>query len=54
MNGREDKYYAYKITNSTNLALYRETKDKKYQNDAVSQLKRDQEVWKNYTETALQ
>ncbi len=48
------KYYAYKISGSTNVALYRETKDKKYQDEAVSQLTQALEFWKEYTETAMQ
>ncbi|MCK5105527.1 MAG: carbohydrate-binding family 6 protein, partial [Cyclobacteriaceae bacterium] len=48
------KYYAHKINGSANLALYRETKDKKYQDEAVAQLTQALEFWKKYTETALQ
>lgn len=47
------KYYAYKINGSTQLALYRTTKDKKYQILAVEQLTMALESWKNYTETAM-
>jgi len=48
------KYYAYKIAGSTNVALYRETKDKKYQEEAIAQLTQALEFWKKYTDTALQ
>ncbi len=48
------KYYAHKIAGSTNLALYRETKDIKYKQEAISELKNALVSWKNYTETALQ
>ena len=48
------KYYAYKIEGSAKLALYRETKEKAYQNDAVAQLNSALEFWKKYTETALE
>lgn len=47
------KYYAHKISGSTNVALYRETRDKKYQDAAVSELEEALEFWKKYTETAL-
>lgn len=46
------KYYAYKIDGATNLALYRNTKDKQYQDDAVEQLTIALEVWKKYTASA--
>ena len=48
------KYYAYKISGSTNVALYRETKDKKYQEEAVSQLTQALDFWKEYTKTAME
>jgi len=48
------KYYAYKITGSTQLALYRDTKDKKYQDEAIAQLTSALQAWKKYTEAALQ
>ena len=48
------KYYAHKINGSANLALFREIKDKKYQDEAVAQLTQALEFWKKYTETALQ
>jgi hypothetical protein len=48
------KYYAYKIAGSTQLALYRETADKKYQDEAITQLEQALEAWKNYTSAALE
>lgn len=48
------KYYAHKINGSTNLALYRETKEKAFQNEAIAQLNSALEFWKKYTETALE
>ena len=48
------KYYASKISGSTNVALYRETKDKKYQDEAVSQLTQALDFWKEYTKTAME
>jgi len=48
------KYYAHKIAGSTQLALYRETGDKKYQEDAIAELEKALYAWKKYTETALQ
>ncbi len=47
-------YYAYKISGSTNLALYRETKDKTYQDAAISDLENALEAWKIYVDNALQ
>ncbi|MDA3824117.1 MAG: hypothetical protein PF450_16095, partial [Bacteroidales bacterium] len=48
------KYYAYKIAGSTQLAMYRESKDKKYQDAAIAELERALEAWKQYTENGLQ
>ena len=48
------KYYAYKIAGATQLAMYRETKEKKYQDKAISELEEALKSWKQYTETALQ
>lgn len=48
------KYYAYKIAGSTQLALYRETKDKRYQDEAIIQLTSALQAWENYTDTAMQ
>ncbi len=48
------KYYAYKIAGSTQLALYGETKETKYQDAAIEQLKLALEAWKNYTNAAME
>lgn len=48
------KYYAFKISGATQLALYRETGDKKYREQAVAELEKALGAWENYTETALQ
>ncbi len=48
------KYYSHKISGATNLALFRGTQDKKYQDEAVAQLNEALTAWKNYTEAALQ
>lgn len=46
------KYYAYKINGATQLALYRATKEKSYQEKAVAHLLTAREYWKDYAETA--
>ncbi len=43
------KYYAHKIAGSTFVALYRESKDKQYQEEAVSELTTALNFWKQYT-----
>jgi len=48
------KYYAHKIAGSTYVALYRETKNKQYQVDAISELEEALEYWHQYADTALQ
>ena len=48
------KYYAYKISGATQLALYRESKDKSYQGKAIDELTKALEAWRKYSETALQ
>jgi hypothetical protein len=48
------KYYAYKIAGSTQLALYRETKDKQYQTAAVDELTKALAAWKAYAKSALE
>ena len=48
------KYYAYKIAGSTQLAMFRETKDKKYQDEAIAQLTLALAAWKDYSDTAMQ
>ena len=47
------KYYAFKISGATNLALYRKTKEKSAQDEAVKQLSSALEYWKKYTESAM-
>jgi hypothetical protein len=48
------KYYAYKIAGSTQLAMYRQSKDNKYQDEAIAQLTSALQAWKKYTETAME
>lgn len=48
------KYYAYKIAGSANLAMFRETEDKMYQDKAIAQLTSALQAWKKYTEAAMQ
>jgi len=48
------KYYAYKISGSTQLALYRKTKDKNYQLAAITELESALAAWKNYTRISMQ
>lgn len=48
------EYYAFKISGSTQLALYRETKDKKYQDAAIADLGNALQSWKKYTETSME
>lgn len=48
------RYYSYKIAGSTQLALYRATKDKTYQREAVAELQKALEAWKAYTSLALE
>jgi hypothetical protein len=48
------KYYGHKITGSTYVAWYRETKDKKHQQKAIDELTLALEKWKEYTEMTLQ
>jgi hypothetical protein len=47
------KYYAYKISGATALALFRETGDKKYQAEAVEQLTKALDYWIKYYENAI-
>ena len=47
------KYYAYKIAGSAQLALYRATNEKKYQNAAIEELEHALEAWEEYTEKAM-
>ncbi len=48
------RYYACKIAGSTQLALYRESKNTTYQVAAISVLEEALEAWKDYTDNALQ
>lgn len=48
------EYYAFKIAGSAKLALYRESKDKKFQDAAIAELEKALAAWKEYTENALQ
>jgi hypothetical protein len=48
------KYYAHKIAGSTKVALYRATRNKKNQEEAVSELTEALKYWNFYVETALQ
>ena len=48
------KYYAHKIAGSTQVALYRKTKEKKFQEKAVVELEEALHYWKRYTKAALQ
>ena len=48
------KYYAHKIAGATNFALFQESKEKSYQDEAVNQLTQAQEYWHKYVEMALQ
>lgn len=48
------KYYAHKIAGSTNVALFRETGDEKYQKEAFAELTKALEYWENYAEIAME
>ena len=48
------KYYAYKISGSVNVALFRETKDEKYRKEAVNQLTEALNTWILYTRSAME
>jgi len=47
------KYYAFKISGATSLALYRETGDKTYQAEAVDQLGKALSYWVKYYQNAM-
>jgi hypothetical protein len=47
------KYYAHKIAGSTQLALYRETRNVDYQKKAVEELEKALDFWEQYTESAM-
>ncbi len=46
------KYYAHKIRGSTEVALYRASKDAAYQQRAITELTAAADYWKRYTENA--
>jgi len=48
------KYYSFKIAGSANVALFRETKDRAYQDEAVKLLNQALEAWKDYAGSAMQ
>ena len=48
------KYYAHKIAGSTKVALYREIKDLKFQNEAIDELEEALAYWRKFTEAGLQ
>jgi hypothetical protein len=48
------KYYAHKIAGSTYVALYRNSKDHKWQKQAVEELTKALAYWKLYTKTAME
>ncbi len=48
------KYYAHKIAGSTNLALYRESLNRKYRDEAVSELTLALDFWKQYTASSME
>ena len=47
------KYYAHKIRGATELALFRETREKEHQNAAIEELTKAAQFWRLYTSTAL-
>ncbi|WP_139063754.1 carbohydrate-binding family 6 protein [Flagellimonas eckloniae] len=47
------KYYAHKIAGATQVALYRETKNRQYQKKAVNELTKALGFWKKYVSQAL-
>jgi hypothetical protein len=48
------KYYAHKIAGATKFALYRESGEKPFQDEAVGLLTEAREYWQQYVERALQ
>ena len=46
-------YYGHKIAGATQLHLYRETGEKAYQAEAVSELEKAAQVWRQYTASSL-
>jgi hypothetical protein len=51
---RLGKYYAYKISGATNLAIYRATGETENQDAAICDLELALEAWKDYTKTAME
>ena len=47
------KYYAHKIHGATELALFRETREKEHQNAAIEELTKAAQFWRLYTSTVL-
>lgn len=47
------KYYGHKIRGATELALYRESKEKDHQDRAIKELTGAAEYWRLYMETAM-
>jgi hypothetical protein len=47
------KYYGHKIRGATEFALFRETKKKEHQNNAIEELTNAAKFWQLYTTTAL-
>jgi hypothetical protein len=46
------KYYGHKIRGATELALYRESSEKGYQDRAIEELTSAAEHWRHYMDTA--
>jgi hypothetical protein len=47
------KYYAHKIAGATNFALFKESREKPYREEAIRELTKAREYWNSYVETAL-
>ena len=47
------RYYAHKIAGSTNVALFRATKDKAYHDKAIADLERALLEWQRFADKAL-
>jgi hypothetical protein len=47
------KYYAHKIAGATNFALYQESTEKSYQDEAVRELTEARDYWQKYVEKAV-
>ena len=48
------KYYAHKIAGSTFVALYRESRDEQYQEEAIAELTAALNAWKQYTASSAE